>query len=290
MSQYTSSAAPAAREVAARLARPVARGELFLWLSAALFVNQAIQLLSFDSRFAFINSLAIQNYVYWFGCFVTMYRLSRSEVRVPAKSDWVFAIAMLLALLAASFIGYRFSIGVIATVFAFYLLLDRGDRELKAASTVLLALSVHLVWGPIVFQFLTPELLRADAALVGSMLKLVRSDIVWNDTTFYATPDFAISLVGACSSFHNLSTAVLACVSATMFMRTGWTSRDIPRILVAIAIMIFMNDARICLLAWGPAAYAFWHDGAGAPLLEFLMTATLLVIAFGGAARRSSRG
>ena len=165
----------------------------------------------------------------------------------------------------------------------------RVDRELKAAGTVLLALSVHLVWGPIVFQFFTPELLKADAALVGGMLKLVRPDAVWNDTTFYTTPDFAVSLVGACSSFHNLSTAVLACVVATMFMRTDWTRRDIPRLLAAIAIMIVMNDARICLLAWSPTAYAFWHNGAGAPLLGFLMTATLLAIAFGAAAPRRGR-
>lgn len=271
----------------ARMVRPIARGELFLWLAAALFANQAIQLLSFDSLFAFIESLANQNYVFWFGCYVTMYRLGRSAVRAPARSDVVFAIAMLLVLLAASFIGYRFSVGIIATALGLYLLLDRTDRELNASSTVLLALSVHLVWGPIVFQFFTPELLRADAALVGGMLKLVRPDIVWNDTTFYSAPNFAVSLVGACSSFHNLSTAVLACVAATMFMRTDWRRRDLPRLLAAVAIMIFMNDTRICLLAWSPAAYAFWHDGAGAPLFGLLMTATLLAVAFGGAAPRS---
>ena len=289
MSQYTSAAASATKEFRARVVRPLVRSELLLWLAIALFANQAIQLLSFDSLSTFVESLTNQNYVFWFGCYVTLYRLARSELRSPSKSDWIFAITILLALLAASFVGYRFSIGVIATVFAFYLLLDRADRELKAASTVLLALSAHLFWGPIVFQYFTPELLRADAALVGGMLKVVRPDIVWNDTTFYTTPDFAISLVGACSSFHNLSTALLACVAATMFMRTEWAQRDIPRLLAAIVSMILMNDARLCLLAWSPSAYAFWHNGAGAPLLALLMTATLLVIAFWGAAPRSGR-
>jgi exosortase/archaeosortase family protein len=218
-----------------------------------------------------------------------MYRLGRSEIRSPSNFDGVFATALLLAILAASFVGYRFSIGILATVFACYLLLSRADHELKAANTVLLALSVHLFWGPIVFQYFTPELLRADAALVGGILNLARPDIVWNGTTFYTTPDFAVSLVGACSSFHNLSTAVLVCVAATMFMRTDWARRDIPRLLAAVAIMVFMNDTRICLLAWSPSAYEFWHNGAGAPVLDFLTTAILLIIAFWGTAWRNDR-
>ena len=196
----------------------------------------------------------------------------------------------MLAILLSSFIAYRFAIGFIATVLAFYLLvLCHKDRELRAAGSVLLALSAHLVWGPILFQFLTPELLRADAALVGNMLKLVRPDIIWNDTTFQTPGGFAISLVGACSSFHNLSTAFLACAAATMFMRTHWARRDFARFAAAVVVMIFMNDVRLCLLAWSPANYNFWHEGAGVPLLSFFETAALLTVAFWGAALRSGR-
>ena len=155
---------------------------------------------------------------------------------------------------------------------------------------MILALSAHLVWGPILFQLLTPELLRADAALVGSMLTLVRPDIIWNDTTFQTPESFAISLVGACSSFHNLSTALLACAGATMLVRTNWTRPDFAKLGAAVVVMILMNDVRLCLLAWSPAGYKFWHDGAGSPMLDFLMTAALLTVAFWGAVPRSNRG
>lgn len=273
-----------------RLVRPVGRRELFLWLASVLFANQAIQLLDFDSFLAFAESLAVQNYIYWFGCYVALYRLSKSDARTSANStDWYFAVAMMLAILLSSFIAYRFAIGIIATVLAFCLIVGRADRELKAAGNVLLALSAHLVWGPILFQFLTPELLRADAALVGGMLKVVRPDIIWNDTTFQTPGSFSLSLVGACSSFHNLSTAVLACAAATMFLRTHWTRADTGRFATAVVLMIFMNDARLCLLAWSPASYEFWHNGAGSAVLEFLMTVALLTVAFRGAMRRSGR-
>lgn len=276
--------------IPSRLVRPVSRRELFLWLASALFANQAVQLLDFDSFPAFAESLAVQNYIYWFGCYVVLYRLSKSDARAPAKkADWYFAFATMLGILLSSLIAYRFAIGIIATGLAFYLILGRADRELKAAGTVLFALSAHMVWGPILFQFLTPELLRADAALVGGMLKLIRPDIIWNDTTFQMPGSFSISLVGACSSFHSLSTALLACAAATMFLRTEWIKGDIARLATAVVLMIFMNDARLCMVAWSPASYEFWHNGSGSALLEFLITAALLVVAFWGTAPRSDR-
>ena len=52
MSQYTSAAAPAVRAACARFG-PLVTANCFLWLAAALFANQAIQLLGFE--FAFLR-------------------------------------------------------------------------------------------------------------------------------------------------------------------------------------------------------------------------------------------
>jgi hypothetical protein len=73
---------------------------------------------------------------------------------------------------------------LLATVTAGYLLfIDGGDRNIKAAGAVLLALSVNLVWAPC-FQLFTPELLRADAAILGVILTALRPDIVWSGNSF----------------------------------------------------------------------------------------------------------
>jgi hypothetical protein len=277
-------------DISSHLARPIGRRELLLWIATALFANQAVQVLDFSSLSALGTSLANQNYVYWFGCYVVLYRINASDP-VPADgTDWYLAFPTMLAMLLSSFIAYRFAIGFLATAMALDLLLLRSsDRQLKAAGVVILALSAHLVWGPILFQLLTPELLRADAALVGGMLKVVRPDIIWTGTTFQTPGSFAISLVGACSSFHDLSTALLACAAATMFMRTNWIRSDVVRIAAAGAAMIFINDARLCLLAWNKANYDFWHGGAGGPLIGFFTTVVLLAIAFWGAAPGNRR-
>src|SRR5262249_40064130 len=158
------------------------------------------------------------------------------------------------------------------------------DRNLKAAGAVLLAVSTQLVWGPIFFQFFTPELLKADAALVGSALMALRPDIVWSSTTFFAPDGPAGSLNAACSSLNNLSSAVLACVAVAMLRRNEWVRRDIRTIIIASVAMVLVNSARICLFVWSRDYQLFWHDGAGAQILAIAQTLVVLAIAWWGAA------
>jgi exosortase/archaeosortase family protein len=276
---------------AAGVARLIGRRELFLWIAGCLFANQAVQLVNLSSFSAFVADLAAQNLVYWFACCVVLYRLNASDNRARASVyDWCFALAMLCAILVSSFIAYRFAIGFLTSVMGLYLLvLYRKDEQLASAGAVLLAVSAHLVWGPIVFQLLTPEFLRADAALVGALLMLVDPGIVWTGTTFHASAGHAISIVGACSSFQNLSTALLACAAAAMFVRTTWTRRDLSAIAMASVAMIVLNDARLCLLAQSAASYEFWHQGQGALLFGYFTTTVMLLIAFWSVRPNGSR-
>ena len=251
-----------------------------------LFANQALLLLDVGSFDAFAASLLTQNDIYWLACGVTLYRLYASDPVVGAgRLDCALALALGVCILLSSFLPYRFGIGLLATLVGLYLLnLDHGDRNLKAAGGVLLAVSTQLVWGPIFFQLFTPELLKADAALVGTMLRQFRPDIVWASTTFFAPDGHAVSLVAACSSFNNVSSAVLACVAVAMLRRNEWVRRDVVTIIIASTAMILVNAVRICLFAWSEDYQLFWHDGAGAQILAIAQTLVVLAIAWWGAA------
>jgi exosortase/archaeosortase family protein len=259
-----------------------------LWLAVGLFANQAIQLVDLHSYAAFAASLATQNYIYWLACFAVVYRLYLSDGAARAtRLDLFLAVASAAAILLSSFLPYRFAIGLLATVLAGYILITHtGDRNLKAAGAILLALSGQLVWGPIIFQFFTPELLRADAAIVGEALTSLRPDIVWTGTSFVGADGHSIALVGACSSFNNVSTAVLACATVAMLTRTEWCRRDLAAIAVACVAMVLINAGRICLLAWSGSSYQFWHDGAGVQILGIAETLVVLMIAWWGAASK----
>ena len=262
------------------------RREVFLWLAVGLFANQALQLVDTQSYQAFADSLATQNYIVWLACYAVIRRLYLSDgaVRV-SRLDVVLVSATGVALLLSSFLPYRVAIGLLTTVVGGYLLISHGgDRNLKAAGAVLLALSGQLVWGPVLFQFFTPQLLGADAAIVGGILTSLRPDIVWTGTSFLGADGHSISLIGACSSFNNVSTAVLASATIAMLTRTEWVRRDIAAIAVACVAMILINAVRIGLLAWSLASYRFWHDGAGAEILGIGETLVVLLIAWWGAA------
>ena len=264
----------------------IGRRELLLWIVGCLFANQALLLLDVVSFDAFAASLLTQNDIYWLACAVTLYRLSLSDPVIRAdRLDCALALALGALILCTSFLPYRFGIGLLATLVALYLLtFDHGDRNLKAAGAVLLAVSTQLVWGPIVFQLFTPELLKADAALVGTALMALRPDVVWSGTTFFAPDDHAVWLIAGCSSFNNVSSAVLACVAVTMLRRNEWVRRDIKIIVIASAVMILINVLRICLFVWSKEYRAFWHDGAGAQILAIAQTLVVLAIAWWGAA------
>jgi hypothetical protein len=282
LSEISTRAAPSSTDAAA----PIGRRELLFWIVLCLFANQALLLLDVGSFDAFATSLLTQNDIYWLACAVTLYRLWLSDPGVQAdRRDFALALALGALILFSSFLPYRFGIGLLATVVAIYLLMfDHGDRNLKAAGAVLLAVSTQLVWGPIFFQLFTPELLKADAALVGRILMVMRPDIVWSSTTFFAPDGHAVSLIAGCSSFNNVSSAVLACVAIAMLRRNEWFRRDLATIIIAGAAMILVNSVRICLFVWSRDYHLFWHDGAGAQILAIAQTLVVLAIAWWGAA------
>lgn len=267
-------------------ASPMGRREIFLWIALALLANEIFQLLDAQSAATFIASVETQNYVLWLAGYAFVYRLSRSSREAPAENlDYWFAGAACLAILLTSFVPHRWGIGLVATAAAVYFLAtNRGDKNLKAAGALLFAMSAHLVWGPILFMLVTPEVVRGDAAVVAGLLKLLRPDIVWSDTTFRAPDGHGLVLVGACSSFQNISTALLACATVTMLSRPQWIRRDIYIIALATLAMIAINTARLCLLAWNHDSYEYWHNGDGANLFLFAQTMIVLLIAWWGAA------
>jgi len=264
----------------------IGRREAYLWVAICLLANQAVQLIDTGSLQAFAASLAAQNYIYWLACYVVVYRLNVSDkVARATRLDVCLVLAICVLVFFLSFLPYRFGTGLLATVTAgYFLTAGGGDRNLKAAGGVLLALSTQLVWGPIVFQLFTPELLRADAALVGEVLASLRPDISWQGASFLAPGGHAIALIGGCSSFNNVSTAVLACVAVAMLIRTEWVGRDFATLLIACTVMILVNTLRLCLLAWSGPSHDYWHDGDGAQILGIAQTIAVLLIAWWGAA------
>jgi exosortase/archaeosortase family protein len=91
-----------------------------------------------------------------------------------------------------------------------------------------------------------------------------------------------VVIISGCSSFHNLSLALLCWVTISRLRRQNWQVRDFV-IGSAIGItMILLNVARISLMAWDIELYHYWHDGIGAEIFAVAASLTILLMSLCG--------
>ena len=181
------------------------------------------------------------------------------------------------------------NIWVAATGIAIYLwLFNAGDLKLRAAGIVLAALSVQELWGHILFNLITMPLLRAETAVVGTIMGAIRPGTVWHDNIVSEPNGFGIVIINSCSSFHNLSLALLCWVTVSRMWHQTWQVRDFAFGALIGIMMILFNVTRICLMSWNIDLYHYWHDGIGAEIFALGASLTILLLSL-YAARPTSR-
>jgi exosortase/archaeosortase family protein len=180
-------------------------------------------------------------------------------------------------------------IWVAAAGLAIYMwIFNEGDVKLRAAAAVLAALSVQEFWGHIFFNLVAMPLLRAETAAVGTILEAVRPGTMWQDNIVTGPNGFGIMVYAGCSSFHNLSLAMLCWVTISRLHHQNWRGRDLVTGGTVAATMILLNLVRLCLMAWNIEFFHYWHDGLGAEI--FAIGASLAIVSISlygaGAAKR----
>jgi hypothetical protein len=223
-------------------------------------------------------AIGIFQYLAWY----VIFRLLASSDRAPAarpQDILVTAAACLLVFLPTSRM-----IWVAATGIALYLwIFNASDAKLRAAGIVLAALSVQELWGHILFNLITHPLLRAETAVVGTMLEAARSGTVWQDNVITGPYGHGIVIISSCSSFHNLSLALLCWVTVSRLWRQSWRARDFVIGGAIGATMILFNVVRLCLMGWNIDLYHYWHDGIGGEIFAIGASLTILSISLYGA-------
>ncbi len=286
-SQMSSNATGSSGVFVRTSANAISRKEMFAWVWTALLANNAVCILRSDSLEAFVTSLLAINVIVVLAWFVVFKRLLVSSAATRVTSaDVVFAVAFALLFCATTlFETRRFAVGLLTTIAGLYTVVKSdGDNDLKAPAAVLLALATNMTWAPLVFQYFGPDLVQADAAIVGNILSRTNPDILWSGTTFQSAEGHRIILVGACSSFHNMSFGLLACISIAMFARNTLVWRDAVVVLLGSVVMVGLNAFRLSVLATSAPAYAYWHDGAGAEIHAAIATVCIVTVGLWGTA------
>ena len=269
---------------------PFTRRELFIWFAAILFATKCLQSVLQVSGLSFRDSLFIQaagiNAFQLLAWFVVFRLLIQEPSGAPASRQDFVVIGLLgitnVLLGVTNVMPAQRTIWIVATLAAIYIFLTntKGSYS-RAAAIVLLALCVQALWGPIIFSLFAFDLLRADAAIVGAVLDVTRSGYTWHDNVI-ETQNHAIVIFGNCSSFHNVSLAMLCWVTLTKLNRPNWIATDFIFGAAVCIVMIAVNVTRLYVAALDAASYEYWHNGDGAHIFRVGVSLIILLISLWG--------
>jgi exosortase/archaeosortase family protein len=263
--------------IEARRGLDLPRRDLFLWVCAIIFLNQlltAVNQLPLAAPGQALSDLAAFS-VFQIMAWYAIFRLlaSTDPRQVANMRDILIALALCLPL----FLPTTRTIKVLALGTAiFFWIRGRGDPKLRAAGVVLGALTIQEYWGHIIFDLFALPLLRAETAVVGTLVQAARAGTVWQGNVITGPSGFGIVVYSGCSSFHNLSLAMLCWLTVSRLRNQDWRSRDLLIGCVIGATMIACNVTRLCLMAWNADLYEYWHNGLGAQI--FAVGASVLAL------------
>jgi hypothetical protein len=259
------------------------RRDIFIWAALILFFNHLVGVAkgmwsaSFSELISGLCAVGAFQYMAWYAVF-RLLAASNAAPTVRRKDILITAGLCALVLLPTSRM-----IWVAATGVAVYLMIcSRDDLSMRAAGMVLAALSVQEFWGHVFFQLIDMPLLRAETAVVGTTLQLTRGGTIWHDNIITRTSGHGIVLFPYCSSFHNVSLALLCWLTLTRLRNLNWRRYDFVVGGLAAGTMILLNTTRLYLMSLDVDAYHFWHDGGGADIFKVGASVSVLLLTLYG--------
>ena len=258
------------------------RSDIFIWAAVILFVNQLVSIIgprsaSPEALGADAAAVGTFQYMAWYAVF-RLLRASNSTSAARWRDLVVVAGLCLLVFLPTSRM-----IWVSATGLSIYLgIVNSSDNKIRAAAIVIAALSIQEFWGHVFFNLVAFPVLRAEAAVVGIILGAVRPGTEWYANIITGPSGYGIIVYTGCSSFHNVSLAMLCWVTVSRLRHQNWRRRDLVIGGAIVGIMVLLNVARLCLMAWDNAFFDYWHEGIGAEIFAISASLTILVISLYG--------
>jgi exosortase/archaeosortase family protein len=230
-----------------------------------------------------LSAIAEANLIQLFAWYAACVLLHAASPRLATTRDMAAAFLIAFTMVVANLLAAPLLFGVAVTAGAIYLFAtSKDDTPLRAAATVLTALTLNAIWGPLAFSICAEAFLWADTNVVVAALKLLKPDISIAEFAVLAPDGHRIVILDQCSAFHNITLAMLACAAMAMLTRQRWRMRDTLILTAACALMFAMNAARIFLMALGRESYVYWHDGQGAALFGLVVTMTIFALSYLG--------
>lgn len=189
----------------------------------------------------------------------------------PRRTDYI------VTALAAPFVFapvLSLSWPCLTAIAAYVFLTADRDSALRRAAPIFAAIAVPMCWGPLFLRFAAYPVLDIDAILVGTITGAPHSGNVIQ----YADSRFVLQIFDGCSSFHNISQALVAWVATNRALGQSWHWKDTAGCALAVAAAIAVNLGRLSFMALAPANYELLHGPLGDRIAGTLTLVLIILV------------
>jgi len=158
-----------------------------------------------------------------------------------------------------------------------FLLRRRGERPWSGIGQIWVALSIYELWGKLVFRILYQSLEGVEVGLISGIGRLVYGGIGLEGASLRVRSDWAITVLEGCSSFHNLSLAVLVWLSILKIAERPVSRAALGVLATSFGLVVAINAARILAMLPSREAFHFWHDHLGSSLVALSSVVAMIV-------------
>lgn len=255
------------------------RNELFAGLVLLGFANGISERITSSlANDGFIAAL-LQSFdisvIVWSACAIGLVFLLEGPAHPIRRSDWVIAACALVAFLmpipplswiALSAVSIHFMRG------------SPRASSLHRGASIVLAMTLPMFWGRLIFAMLSDFILRCDAMLVASVIGTQRL----GNAVQFADGSGYLWIAPACSSVTNVSLAILCWVVVSKVSSHTSSLRDVAWVLAACSAVVAINVTRISLIGLHPEYFELIHGPVGLAIASWsILGATAGICLFG---------
>ncbi|MBF9233913.1 hypothetical protein [Microvirga alba] len=260
----------------------VSRNELFAGLVVVGFANgiseRVIASVTENGATAALLSTFDISVIVWGALAIAVAFLLRSPAQSISHLDRVVTTCALIAFLTPIAPLSWLAMSVLAI---YILRTSVNPTFLHRGAWILLALTIPMFWGRLLFAMLSDLILQGDAALVGWVLGTPR---VGNAIQF-ADGEGYLWIAPACSSLANISLAILCWVTLGKVLGRPSSLRDIVWVLVACAAVVAINVTRISLIGLYREHFELIHGPVGSTVASWIILAVTVGVCLIGMRR-----
>ena len=213
--------------------------------------------------------------------FFAIYSVLKSKIDTVVLSRADFAIISACALFFLLPVSQHFAF-MGATIAGLYFWLRRPrNAQLVHVAQLWLAISLYESLGRLFFKFVSAPIILGEVYIIAKIGPLLGFAVSTDGIRLTSPNGWYIYILESCSSFHNVSLAVLVWLSLVKLARAEVRVAQLFALGAAILAIICLNVLRILLMTPSQESFYFWHGESGTNIfscLTFLAVAVPTVI------------